>query len=151
MNRDKMLDKIFMSTALEFSKMSTCKRKNVGAILVKNKRIISTGFNGSPSKIIHCVDYFEGRTPSMEEHLEFSSRYELHAEQNVLIECMKNCINPEGADLYLTLSPCNSCVKLIIAAGIKNVYYDELYDRETSGLEVLKAKNIGVYQFNGDF
>ena len=144
-SRREMLRETFMKTAIMFAEMSTCARKQVGGVLVKNNRIVSTGFNGSPKGLLHCTDNFLGREIDLdsEEHRKFSDKYELHCEQNILIECIKNQILTEGTVLYLTLSPCSQCAKLIYAAGIKAVYYLEKYDRDTSGIDFLNE--IGVF------
>jgi dCMP deaminase len=138
----KSLSDIFMETAINFANRSTCTRIKVGAVLVKNDRIVSTGYNGVPKGMIHCEDYFKENEYTDEKHREFSIKYELHAEQNLLAEALKNNINPEGGKVYLTLSPCGMCAKLLLATGIKEVYYLEEYDRDVSGIELLNSNNI---------
>jgi dCMP deaminase len=144
--RNKMCD-TFMKSAILFSNMSTCARIKVGAVLVKNSRIISTGFNGVAPGMLHCDDYFLGREVKKDEHKEFSDKFELHAEVNLLMECAKNEISPSGSTLFVTISPCNSCSKMILAAGIKEVYYLEKYDREDNGLKLLTTNGVRCQQY----
>jgi len=133
-----------------FESKSTCARVKVSAIIVKNGRVISTGWNGVPAGHIHCEDVFKGKDVLDEnvkaEHKEYSDKNEIHAEQNCLMASAKNGVSTEGCDMFVSISPCTACAKLIIASGIKNVYYVELYDRETYGLELLKKSNIKVEQ-----
>jgi len=152
-------DDYFIEFALCAAKRSTCIRKQVGAVIVKDNRIIATGYNGVPSKAEHCIEYFrkkydlehkkqydcfENYLKSHEfyhEHGDFSRKFELHAEANAFAFSfcsLKDCT------LYVTLSPCCSCSKLILAYGISRVVYLELYDRDIDGLEVLKNYNIEV-------
>lgn len=129
---------------------STCHRLQVGAVLVLDDRPISTGWNGVPSGHDHCCDIYADRDKTspafIEEHRIFSENNELHAEQNCLMFAAKKGIKTDGADLYITYSPCKQCAKLIIASGIKRVFYKEEYDRqpyipgflEKNGIEVQK-------------
>ena len=124
------------------SKLSTCQSKLVGAVLVKENRILAIGYNGVPSGLKHCCDHeFETR----EEHSVWSNTHELHAEQNLFCFCAKEGINTNGNIIFVSLSPCIQCAKLIYAAGIKEVYYIEKYDRDTTGLEFLKYVGVKCY------
>jgi len=147
-------DKSFLRIAYEMSTHSTCCRKQVGALVVKNNRIISSGYNGVPSGLRHCVDYFKPsdmkKPDFMKVHGEFSNAFEVHAEQNAIAECAKNEVSPVGATLYTTLAPCSNCAKLIVAAGIKRVIYEEEYDRDTKGPELLKQCGLIVQQIPYD-
>lgn len=129
----KNIKETYMKIAELFAEHSTCKRLQVGAVIVKNGRIISTGYNGVPSGMNHCCDIFKDcdlNDPDFKEtHGQFSAKYELHAEQNAIIEAGKNGVNIIGADLYTTVQPCKYCRKLIIQSGIKKVYYRYPYDR----------------------
>ncbi len=145
--RRKTLEDIFMGAAVAFAEMSTCARVKVGGVLVKNNRIVSTGYNGSPSGVIHCTDFFLGRDVEKEEHAEFSRKYELHCEQNIIIECLKNQIQTDGSILYVTTSPCSSCAKMLVAAKIKKVFYNEIYDREIDGIDLLNQCGITCQQY----
>ncbi len=119
-------DKAYLRMAREWAKLSHCKRKQVGALIVKNKTIISDGYNGTPS----------GFTNSCEDEKGDTHWYVLHAEANAILKVAKSTQNAEGATLYITLSPCQDCSKLIIQAGIKRVVYLNRY-KDTSGINFL--------------
>lgn len=142
--------KTFIKMALLVAEHSTCCRKQVGCLLVKDRVVISTGYNGVAKGQKHCNEIFSPemmKKPTfMADHGAFSTRYELHAEQNAIAQVAKNETNPEGAIAYVTLSPCVNCAKLLIASGIKEVYYYEEYDRDTSGIELLKECGVNVRQ-----
>ena len=108
---------------------STCLRRNVGAVLVKGKRILCTGYNGAPAKVPHCREVgclrVELNVPSGENHELCRG---VHAEQNVIIQAAYHGIQVNGAVLYCTNQPCSICSKMIINAGIKTVYYKDGYD-----------------------
>ena len=132
------------------AEQSTCIRVKVAAIIVKNGRIISTGWNGVPSGKDHCEHVFNFH-PALESgdtetflnvHHVFATKNEIHAEQNVISYAARNGIKTSGADMFISISPCVNCTKLICAAGIKSVYYISEYDREQDGIEFLKANNI---------
>lgn len=110
------------------STRSTCVRRKVGAILVKNKRILATGYNGAPSGIPHCLDVGclreEMGVPSGERHELCRG---LHAEQNAILQAAHHGISVDGTDLYCTNLPCVICTKMIINAGIRRVYYLQGY------------------------
>lgn len=135
---------IFKEVLTSFEKKSTCIRLQVAAILIKDGRIISTGWNGSPSGIKHCCDHFHNKSYTLQEHRDFSDLYEIHAEQNCIAVAAKNGISTNGAEMYISYSPCLSCAKLIMGAGIKKVYYRIEYDRSPEGLELLKKCNIEI-------
>lgn len=116
-----------MSIAFEISKMSRCKRAQVGALLVKEKNIISYGFNGTPAGF--CNECEENNITKKEV---------IHAEVNAILKAGKQSI---GSDLYLTLSPCIDCCKIIKQAGIKKVYIKEFY-RDITGLKALKIDYV---------
>lgn len=113
---------------------STCRRRKVGAILVKNKRILATGYNGAPSGVPHCLDVGclreELGIPSGERHELCRG---LHAEQNAILQAAHHGVSIDGADLYSTNLPCVICTKMIINAGIRRVYYLEGYPDPLSG------------------
>ena len=112
---------------------SYCQRRQVGALLVKNKMIISDGYNGTPSG-------FENNCEDEENH---SKPYVLHAEANAITKVARSNNSSDGATLYVTASPCIECAKLIIQAGIKRVVYGEEY-RLMDGIELLKRAGIEV-------
>ena len=130
---DKQLryDKAYMKMAIEWASLSHCTRKKVGALIVKDNMIISDGYNGTPSGFENICECNEGET----------KWYVLHAEANAILKCAKHGQSCQGADLYLTLSPCKDCSKLIHQAGIKRVIYHVKY-KDESGLEFLEKANI---------
>ena len=125
------LDKRYMRMAFIWSENSYCKRRQVGAILVKNKMIISDGYNGTPS----------GFENVCEDENNVTKPYVLHAEANAITKVARSNNSSEGATLYVTSSPCIECAKLIIQAGIKKVVYDDSY-RLSDGIELLKRADI---------
>lgn len=133
-------DPYFMEIARIVSKRSTCIRRNVGSLVVKDKRILSTGYNGAPIHLRHCMD-----TGCMRERLNIASgeRHELcrglHAEQNAIIQAAYHGVSINGADIYSTHLPCSICMKMIINAGITKVYYTDGYPDELSSELVLES------------
>jgi dCMP deaminase len=121
-------DEYFMQMAQVVAGRSTCLRRQVGAVIVKDKQILSTGYNGSPSGLEHCA-----KTGCLRQKLGIPSgeRAEIcravHAEQNALVQAAKHGVSINGAVIYTTLQPCVLCTKLIINAGIKKVYYTQSY------------------------
>tara|TARA_Y100000589_G_scaffold291853_1_gene295609 strand:+ start:1052 stop:1432 length:381 start_codon:yes stop_codon:yes gene_type:complete len=123
--------------AHEWGMLSHCDRKKVGAIIVKNGMIISDGFNGTPTGFDnHCEDE-EG----------YTKWYVLHAEANAILKVAKSTNSCEGATLYLTLSPCKDCAKLIHQSGIKRLVYIKEY-KDSSGLKFLKKAGVELNQIN---
>lgn len=142
---------MFMNIAKEVSKRSTCCRKQVGSILISDKKkIISCGWNGVPSGKKHCADFFSLEEKNKDEfykiHGEWSKYNELHSELNCIIHCDRDLL--KTATLYTTLSPCSECAKIIIASEIPNVIYLELYDRDQTGIEILKKNGVEIFQVN---
>ncbi len=141
--------KVFKKIIEAFKERSTCERIKVSAIIVRDGRIISTGWNGAPSKKQHCKEYFRKKYKEPyssitfnDEHRVYSERNEIHAEQNVLSYAARNGIKTDGTILYISISPCLSCAKLICASGIKEVYYFLEYDRDRQGIDFLNENNI---------
>lgn len=126
-------DKAYLRLAKEWGKLSYCKRKQVGAIIVRDRMIISDGYNGSPSGFENCCEDEEG----------FTKWYVLHAEANAILKVARSTQTCEGATLYITLSPCKECSKLIHQSGIKRVVYLEGY-KDNSGLEFLEKAGVQV-------
>ncbi len=126
-------DKAYLRIAKEWGLLSYCKRKQVGAIIVKDRMIISDGYNGTPSGFDNCCEDEEGLT-----------RWDvLHAEANAILKVARSTQSCEGATLYITLSPCKECSKLIHQSGIKRVVYQNGY-RDDSGIQFLKKAGIIV-------
>jgi len=139
MNNDEkkqmLLDQRYLKMAMIWSQNSYCKRRQVGALLVKEKMIISDGYNGTPSGFENiCEDENNHTKP-----------YVLHAEANAITKVAKSNNSSDGATLYVTSSPCLECSKLIIQAGIKRVVFTESY-RLDDGINLLKRANVEVEQ-----
>ncbi len=124
-------DKAYLRMALEWAKLSYCKRKQVGAIIVKDRMIISDGYNGTPSGFENCCEDHEGNT----------EWYVLHAEANAILKCAASTQSAQGATLYITMSPCKDCSKLIHQAGITRVVYIEQY-KDNSGIDFLTKAGV---------
>ena len=131
--KQEILDKRYMQMAIIWAENSYCKRRQVGALLVKNKMIISDGYNGTPS----------GFENNCEDENNVSKPYVLHAEANAITKVARSNNSSDGATLYVTASPCIECAKLIIQAGIRRVVYGENY-RVLDGLDLLKRAGIDV-------
>jgi dCMP deaminase len=139
-------EEYFMDIASLVSKRSTCLRRAVGALIVKDKRILSTGYNGAPSGIRHCK---ESGCLRKTMNIASGERHELcrgiHAEQNAIIQAAYHGVQIQGAVLYCTNLPCSICTKMIINAGIKKIYYREGYADELSK-DMLSEALIEVIQ-----
>lgn len=123
--------KAYLRMAHEWGKLSHCKRKKVGAIIVKNRMIISDGFNGTPTGFENYCEDDEG----------YTKWYVLHAEANAILKVANSTQSCQGATLYITLSPCQQCSKLIHQAGIKRVVYSNEY-KDLSGVNFLKKAGV---------
>jgi dCMP deaminase len=139
----------FMDIADLVARRSTCLRRRVGAVAVKGKRILATGYNGAPSGIPHCLDVGCLRE---QEGIPSGERHELcrgiHAEQNVIIQAAYYGVSIEGSTLYCTNLPCVICSKMLINAGIREIFYREGYS-DTLSDALLRAAQIPVIQFSG--
>jgi dCMP deaminase len=113
-------ERYFMNLALQVATRSTCPRKHVGAVIVRDKTILSTGYNGSIRGAPHCTDV---GCLMENDHCVRT----VHAEANALVQAARNGVRLEGAEIYVTASPCFNCFKLIANAGIRKVYYGEFY------------------------
>ena len=164
-----LFDETFMQLAINFAKLSTCSRVQVGAVLVVDNRPLLSGYNGSPKGHDHCIDIFSAkydeycksnkepigiftfedfmRLPEIkEEHGRFSRLHEIHAEINIIAQAAAKGLSTKGGKLYVTCSPCNDCCKAILSSGIKEVIFKDLYDRETEGLEILANSGVHIRQ-----
>jgi len=128
-------DTAYLKMALEWAKLSHCKRKQVGALIVKNNMIISDGYNGTPTGFDNCCENEEG----------YTHWYVLHAEANAIMKVAKSTHDANNATLYITLSPCKECSKLILQAGIKRVVYIMGY-KDDEGLKFLKSSGVEITQ-----
>src|SRR3990172_9125333 len=140
-------DEYFMEIAHLVKKRATCLRRQVGAVLVKDKYILATGYNGAPSGIEHCLDRGGLREqmgiPSGERHEICRG---LHAEQNAIIQAAKHGTSIEGATLYCTNQPCSICAKMIINAGVKKLIFDDGYPDQLAA-EMIKESGLEVEQY----
>lgn len=128
---------IYLKMAVEWSKLSYCKRKQVGAIIVKNKMIISDGYNGTPSGFENICEDENGDT----------KWYVLHAETNAILKVAMSTQSCKNASLYVTLSPCKECSKIIHQSGIKKVFYLESY-KDDNGLNFLEKAGVQTMKIN---
>lgn len=126
-------DKSYLEMATVWAKNSYCKRRQVGALIVKNRMIISDGYNGTPSGFDNVCEDETGKTLA----------YVLHAEANAITKIAKSGNNSEGATMYVTTAPCLECSKLIIQAGIKRLVYRDSY-RIIDGIDLLKKVGVEV-------
>jgi len=141
-------DSYFMDITRLVSKRSTCTRRAVGAIIVKEKRILSTGYNGAPSGIDHCSEVGCLReklnVPSGEKHELCRG---IHAEQNAIVQAAFHGVSIKGATLYCTNLPCSICAKMIINAGIKNIFYQEGY-ADSMSKQMLKDADVDLIKLD---
>ncbi len=133
--KQERFDKAYLRMAREWAKLSYCSRKQVGAIIVKGRMIISDGFNGTPSGFENCCENDEGDT----------KWYVLHAEANAVLKVAGSTQSCTGATLYLTLSPCKECSKLVHQSGIVRLVYIDKY-KDDAGLEFLEKAGVEVVQ-----
>lgn len=134
-----LLDRRYLEMARIWAENSYCRRRKVGALLVKDKMIISDGYNGTPCGFDNICEDEEGVT----------FRYVLHAEANAITKVAKSNNSSDGSTLYVTASPCIECSKLIIQAGIRRVVYAEAY-RLTDGLDLLRRAGIETVYLPAD-
>ena len=125
-------DQNFVNIAKEIASASKCVSKQVGAVIVKDGRILSTGYNGTPPGFTNCSDHWDGEYTK--DHHEWSKTYEIHAEMNAIIWAAREGISINGATIYVTLEPCSDCSKNIIASGIKRIVYDKSYEHTNSDI-----------------
>lgn len=139
MHKKKQLkyDKAYLRIAREWSKLSHCRRKQVGALIVKDRMIISDGYNGTPTGFENPCEDEEG----------YTKWYVLHAEANAILKVAGSTQSCQGATLYITMSPCKECSKLIHQSGIKRLVYSINY-KDNSGLEFLKKAGVEIQQID---
>lgn len=138
-------DEYFTAIVRQVATRSTCRRRRTGAVIVKEKRILATGYNGAPSGLAHCLD-----VGCLREDLEIESgeRHELcrglHAEQNAIIQAALHGVSIRGAAIYCTHEPCSLCAKMIINSGIGRIFYIDSYPDElaTQLLREAKVKQV---------
>ena len=126
-------DRAYLRLAAEWGALSHCERKQVGALIVKDSMIISDGYNGTPTGFDNCC----------EDENEKTQWYVLHAEANAIMKVAKSTNNSNGATLYITLSPCRECSKLVLQSGIKRVVYLNSY-KDDSGIKFLEKAGVEI-------
>ena len=126
-------DRAYLRIAREWGQLSYCVRRKVGAIIVKDRMIISDGYNGTPSGFENCC----------EDEEKLTKWYVLHAEANAILKVARSTQSCEGATLYITMSPCKDCSKLIHQSGIKRVVYQQSY-KDSSGIDFLTRAGVTV-------
>ena len=134
-DKQEKYDRAYLKMAEIWGQLSYCERKKVGALIVKDRMIISDGYNGTPSGFENVCEDDEN----------YTKWYVLHAEANAILKVAASTQSCKGATLYITLSPCKECSKLIIQSGIKRVVYKEKY-KDTTGLDFLGNFNIECIQ-----
>ena len=132
-SKQRKYDIAYLRMAKEWSKLSYCKRRQVGALIVKDKMIISDGYNGTPTGFENKCEDDEGST----------KWYVLHAEANAILKVASSTQTCEGATLYITMSPCKECSKLVHQAGIKRIVYLNEY-KDNSGIAFLEKAGISI-------
>ena len=132
-NKQTKYDIAYLRMAMEWSKLSYCDRRQVGALIVKDKMIISDGYNGTPTGFENICEDDEGNT----------KWYVLHAEANAILKVASSTQACNGATLYITMSPCKQCSKLIHQAGIKRLVYHQEY-KDNSGVRFLEKAGVSV-------
>lgn len=140
-------DSTFLDMCQVLAKRSTCIRIQTSAMIVRNLNIISIGYNGCPSKMVHCTDRWKDIDMTeimfLEEHHQWSVANELHAEINALLRCKTDI---QGATIYTLYSPCIHCAKAIVAAGIREVVYVYLYARDLAETAALFWANNIIFR-----
>ena len=131
MNKQERYDLAYLKMALDWAKLSYCNRRKVGALIVKDRMIISDGYNGTPSGFENICEDDNG----------YTKWYVLHAEANAILKVANSTQSCTGSTLYLTMSPCSNCSKLIHQAGISRVVYAEEY-KDLSGIEFLNKAGV---------
>ena len=144
-------DKIFMELAINIARRSHCVKRHVGAVLTKDTRIISIGYNGPPAGTHNCDE--EWPEEGCERDSRGSCSLALHAEQNALMYAVKNNANVDGSTLYLTLTPCLACARMVLSMGVKRVIYLYSYAEykglpKDEGIEFLKKFGIETQKFD---
>jgi dCMP deaminase len=138
--KQRRYDKAYLRMAHTWAELSHCTRKKVGAVIVKDGMIISDGYNGTPAGFPNSCENDAGDT----------HWYVLHAEANAILKVARSTNNCVGATLYLTLSPCRDCSKLILQAGIKRVVFSRMY-KDSTGVDFLKDTDLDLVQIENPF
>ncbi|MBZ4682788.1 MAG: dCMP deaminase [Fusobacteriaceae bacterium] len=147
-------DLMFMLQTEILAKQSHCQRLQVAAMIVKEGRILSIGYNGTPKGLDNCDDIFTNDDKLKEdfskEHHIWSDIHELHAEQNAISWAARQGIAIKDATIYVKYSPCRHCTKMIIASGIKRVVFLNRYDRDQEGLKIMERADIEIVELDNE-
>ncbi|MCS6924702.1 MAG: cytidine/deoxycytidylate deaminase family protein [Candidatus Binatia bacterium] len=147
MNTRLSWDQYFMTITRQVAERSTCLRAKVGAVIVRDKNILATGYNGAPAGLPHCTDVgclvYQSKTPSGE--IEENCYRTIHAEMNAIAQAAKNGVSIRDADIYVTHTPCIHCLKVLINTGIKRIFYEKEYKLHTLQ-ELLRAADVVLHQ-----
>ena len=126
-------DQYFLTITRQVAERSTCQRAKVGAVIVRERNILTTGYNGAPAGLPHCTEVgclvYESKTPNGE--IEENCYRTIHAEINAIAQAAKNGTNISGADIYVTHTPCIHCLKVLINTGIRRIFYEKAYKLHT--------------------
>ena len=146
-------DDIYMELAVNLAKRSHCIKRHVGAVLVKDTRIISIGYNGPPAQTHNCDEEFPGK--GCESDSKGSCSLAIHAEQNAILYAVKNNSSVEGSTIYVTLSPCLSCARIIYSMGISEVVYLKSYAEykglaADEGVDFLQKFGVKCAKYSGE-
>ncbi len=132
----------FINICDQLKNRSTCHRLKTSSLIIRDQRIISMGYNGTPSGKTHCEDHFQNSKYDLKIHHEWSILNEIHAEMNAILFAAREGMSVKDCDLYTLFSPCIQCSKSIVVAGIKRVYYRYLYQRDQDGIVFLQENNV---------
>lgn len=151
-NQDKqyIFDRAYINMAEEMSYMSTCVSHQVGCVITQDNRVVSTGYNGSPSKYYNCCDIFDSQNFDREEHSRWSSKVEIHAEMNAILFAARKGIEVDGGTIYCTHTPCENCLKNLIQCNIVRIIYKYDYDKsniDSEILDLIEQKQIKFKKF----
>lgn len=145
MNERPSWDHYFLTITRQVAERSTCKRAKVGAVIVREKNILATGYNGAPAGLAHCTEVgcliYESKTPSGE--IEENCYRTIHAEINAIAQAAKNGVSIRDAAIYVTHTPCIHCLKVLINTGIKHIFYERDYKAATVR-ELLAATDVVI-------
>ena len=142
-------DQYFLTITRQVAERSTCLRAKVGAVIVRDRSIVSTGYNGAPAGMPHCIDVgclvYESKTPTGD--IETNCFRTIHAEINAIAQAARNGNRIEGADVYVTHTPCIHCLKVLVNSGVKRVFFEKPYKidtiqelRDRSGVELVEVR-----------
>jgi len=149
MSRRPTWEEYFMTITRQVAERSTCLRAKVGAVIVRDRSIVATGYNGAPAGMPHCLDVgclvYESRTPAGD--IETNCFRTIHAEINAIAQAARNGNRIEGCDVYVTHTPCIHCLKVLVNTGVRRVFYEKPYKvdtiqelRERSGVELVEVE-----------